>query len=62
MQFGDVELQLPPDPTLVADVADDDKMPGFLQEPFSLLKGSLIAATPLLSGVLQSLFGLIFKH
>jgi hypothetical protein len=60
MQFGDVQLQLPPDPN--APKKDDGSWYSFLQQPFSLLKGSLIAATPFLSGVVQSLLDAVFKH
>jgi len=60
MQFGDVRLELPPDPN--APKEEDSAWYSFLQQPFSLLKGSLIAATPFLSGIVQSLLDVLFKH
>ena len=61
MQFGDVQLELPRD----ANEHDDDdggKWYGMLEQPFSWLKGGLIAASPFLSGLIQNLLGLMNKH
>ena len=61
MQFGDVQLDLPRD----ANEHDDDdggKWYGMLEQPFSWLKGGLIAASPFLSGLIQNLLGLMNKH
>ena len=60
MQFDVVRSQLPPDARLRDE--DDNKLYSFLQQPFSLLKGGLIAATPFLTGILQSLMNMIFNH
>lgn len=60
MQFGDVQLQLPHEEGEHDD--DDSKWYGFLEQPFSWLRGGLIAASPFLSGLVQSLLGLLMKH
>jgi hypothetical protein len=59
MQFGDVELRLPRDKD---SLDDDNKWYGLLEQPFSWLKGGLIAATPFLSGLVQGLIGLLNRH
>ena len=61
MQFGDVQLNLPRDEA-DRDNEGDSKWYGLLQQPFSWLKGGLIAASPFLSGLVQSLLALLMKH
>jgi hypothetical protein len=60
MQFGDVQLQLPDGGGPHDD--DDDKWYGVLEQPFSWLKGGLIAASPFLLGIVQGLLGLVMHH
>jgi len=63
MQFGDVQLQLPRDEERRDDDDDDDsKWYGILEQPFSWLRGGLIAASPFLLGLVQGLLGLVMKH
>jgi hypothetical protein len=61
MQFGDVQLDLPRDDQ-DKDDDNDSNWYSLLQQPFSWLKGGLIAATPFLSGLVQGLLGLFMKH
>jgi len=65
IRFNEIKLQLPPDPG--KEGAPDQKGQGtnwfdFFKDPFSLLKGTLLAASPLLASIVQSLFDLLFKH
>lgn len=61
MQFGDVRLQLPDDGGR-RDEDDDSKWYGVLEQPFSWLRGGLIAASPFLLGVVQGLLGLVMRR
>lgn len=61
MQFGDVQLNLPREEGQHDD-DEDNKWYGLLEQPFSWLKGGLIAASPFLSGLIQNLLGLLTKH
>jgi hypothetical protein len=61
MQFGDVQLRLPRDEN-AHDDDDDSNWYGILEQPFSWLKGGLIAASPFLTGLIQGLFSLLTKH
>lgn len=60
MQFDAVRLGLPPEDRPGDD--DDKKMGSWIEQPYSLLKGGLIAATPFLTGIFQSLLNLAFNH
>lgn len=62
MQFGDVQLRLPPDENYRGEEDDDSKWYGILEQPFSWLKGGLIAASPFLLGLVQGVLGLFMNH
>ncbi|HWB91636.1 MAG TPA: hypothetical protein VG605_07285 [Puia sp.] len=62
MQFGDVQLQLPRGEGMRDDDDEDSKWYGLLEQPFSWLRGGLIAASPFLLGLIQGLLGLFMKH
>lgn len=61
MQFGDVQLQLPHGEESRGD-DDDSKWYSILEQPFSWLRGGLIAASPFLLGLVQGLLGLFMRH
>jgi hypothetical protein len=63
-RFSEIQASLPPaDPAAgKASPAADDGLIDAVKDPFSKLQGTLVAASPLLAGIIQSLLSLLFKH
>jgi hypothetical protein len=66
LRFNEIALEMPAPDASATGTGPAAPQPGksfdFFKDPFSLLNGTLLAASPLLAGVVQSLFNLLTQH